>query len=243
MAASKKSVIPTSAAAAGPPRDAGRAKTRTRAKTVEVVGTVEVVEAAEVPDLMPPEVLAQIAAIETLLPALEKMAEPELVETMVRYSAEAAGFSHQALRAGAQALVSAWACGRVLLAAKAKFGRGKFGAWRQDRLVPAVMSERTSQRYMRLAEECPDVRLLLKWSPGLRQAYISCGILPELDREAAKQDKGRPSPAKALIASISGLEKRFRRFSSSPAKFRKADIIQLKVLKDELDRWFREAIG
>jgi hypothetical protein len=74
------------------------------------------------------------------------------------------GLRHQHVRCihevevGASALVYAWASGKLLNIAKAKLGRGDFGAWRKEHLGDDI-AERTSQRYMRLAKECDDVNV------------------------------------------------------------------------------------
>jgi hypothetical protein len=208
-----------------------------KAKTVKL----EVV--SDVPNLMPSEVMDQILLVETVLGQMDDMTELKLCTTIQRYAERATGYSQSALKSGASALVYAWACGKLLNAAKAKFGRGGFGKWRDANLVPYVMSERTSQRYMKLADTGDDVRELLEWSPSLRQAYIACGILPESERGAGDDDKDEAPNTHVLLASLSGLQKKLRLYLDSREKLGKRERTQLALVRDELNRFFEQVLG
>ncbi len=208
-----------------------------KAKAVEA----EVV--VDAPDLMTRDVTMEISDVEQLLSRLEGMSNAKLLGSIKHYSERAAEHAGSAVNASALALVCAWTCGRMLNAAKAKLGRGGFGQWRDEHLVPDVMSERTSQRYMKLAESCHDVRALLDWGPSLRQAYVACGILPEPERTADERDEEEAPKTRALLTSVSGLQKNLRLFTSSGEKLSRGDRTQLQLMRDELNRFFDQILG
>ena len=218
------------------------AKKKPSTKSVPTKAKLIVVkENPDVPDLMPPEVAKHLAEVEKLIKRSEKMKAGDLIKPIEDYAMHAASFSHKAVQAGASALVFAWACGKLLNATKKELGHDAFGDWREDKLLSENLSERTSQRYMKLAKQCQDIKVLLEWSPSLRQAYIACGVLPE--PEQSENDSGTP-PQKAhvLLASLSGLQKNLRLFAGSNEKLGKEDLSQLKLVRDELYRFFDQVI-
>jgi hypothetical protein len=178
------------------------------------------------PDLMPPEVVKQITQVEGQIARLEGTVDAKLVQNIKGWAAQAAGFSRQAVQAGASALVYAWACGKLLNTAKEELGHGAFGKWREQNLESNGISVRTATRYMLLAKRCHDIRGLLQWVPTLRQAYIECGILPEppdrgkeesdvdqsaedeLQKEEEHLQKEVLRKKEVLLASVSDLQQR-----------------------------------
>jgi hypothetical protein len=207
------------------------------------------VEVAVIPDLKPPEVLKHIKEVEAKIKEIEAIiksnkeigAEP-IIPPIKDFAIQARGLSRQAVQIGASALVYAWACGKLLIAAKAKLGRSDFGEWRDKNLGPDVISERTSQRYMVLAKQCDDVKSLLEWSPSLRQAYIACGILPEPEaRDTEEVDNDLPK-TRALLTSLNGLQRNLRLFAGSTEKLGKAELTELMLVRDELNQFFNQVI-
>jgi len=75
-----------------------------------------------------------------------------------------------------QALAEALTCGKALCRVKSIIGFGGFGKWIKENC--AGISESTAQNYMRLSQHVGD---LLATGVGLRQAYVSLGILKEED--------------------------------------------------------------
>ena len=209
----------------------------------EAVGEVEVV--AEAPDLMPPEVLKQISRMNDLVSALDGMTDGELLNSIKACATQASGYSRHAVKAGASALVYAWACGTLLNAAKEKLGHGAFGKWRGEHLVPHAMSERTSTRYMHLAASCHDVRALLEWSPGLRQSYIACGVLPDLSATDRSGDEKEEVPRTAILfTGLSNLQRNMRLFEKTLDGFDKSkeklsadEKTQLHLMKEEIGKF------
>jgi len=202
---------------------------------------VEIVD--EPRELVTPEVEQELRRIEEILTKSEAMGTGKLLEAIQARSRRAEEFAGSALNSAALALANAWACGKLLLAAKEKLGRGDFGQWRDKNLAPARIGERTTQRYMRLAEVFTDVRDLLAWSPTLRQAYIACGILPAPELgDGAGDDKGSPR-TRALLAGISGLQKRLRLFESSGEKLGAGERRQLQLVRSQLDEFFNRIFG
>ena len=230
MAAKSKKV----AAKKGPAKKSAPPRKKAKAVDAEVV--------SEPPDLMTAEVKRQISAVEKQIKLVEDMSVGDLSDTIEIYADQAARYSQIALKSGASALVYAWACGKLLNAAKARLGRGDFGKWRTENLLSDSLSERTTARYMMLAKQCDDVKSLLEWSPSLRQAYIACGILPEPERTSAEEGEDTAPKTHALLTSLSGLQKNLRLFTGSGEKLGKADLTQLKLMRDELDRFFEQVI-
>ena len=172
------------------------------------------------------------------------MTETELALGINAFSKQVAGFALEAVESGAAALVYAWACGKLLNSAKAKFGRGDFGEWRAGKLEPGVISERTSQRYMKLAKDWDDIRALLEWSPTLRQAYIACGVLPEPpERNVNDGEDAEAIKRQALLSSITGIQKKLRVFSGLKGKLGAAEKTQLKLAKMQIDEFFDQILG
>ena len=223
------------AAKKSPPKKSVTRPAKAKAVEVEIV--------TEDVDLMRPEVVEQIAVVEDQMSQADSLSDSKLCNLIQRYAKQAAGYSGIAVKASASALVYAWACGKLLNAAKKKYGRNEFGRWRDANLVPYAMSERTSQRYMQLASLHDDVRALLEWNPGLRQAYIACGILPEPERAEGVEDEEGTSKALALLRSVTGLQKNLRVFADSGGKLGKAERRQLALVRDELNRFFDQILG
>jgi hypothetical protein len=198
---------------------------------------------SDVPDLMPPEVMKQILQVQDFVGNSEHMTNAELARGISAFSKQASGFSLHALKAGASALVYAWACGKLLNTAKANLGRGDFGAWRDEHLGDDVLSERTSQRYMQLAKQSDNVKALLEWSPSLRQAYIACGILPEPERAGGDEGDSDEVKRQALLSSITGMQKKLRLFSGLKGKLGAAEKTQLKLAKREIDAFFDQILA
>jgi len=235
MAAKSKKAAPKKAREKAPAK-----KTAARAGKVTAV-EFEIV--ASVPDLMPPEVLKQISLVEDVVGSIGNMTDTELLGSIRTCARQTEIFVHAATKASASALVYAWACGMLLNMAKKKHGRSGFGQWRDAYLVPAVMSERTSQRYMKLADASKDVKSLLEWSPSLRQAYIACGVLPESERSTGDQDEDESPRTRALLTSLTGLQKNLRLFSGSRESLGKGERTQLALVRAELNQFFDKILA
>lgn len=216
---------------------------------------------AETPDLMPPEVLKQLSQVEAVIGRLDRMPEAKLADHIKDWAAQAAEFSNQAVRAGASALVYAWACGRLLNAAKEDLGHGAFGKWRREHLESAGISERTSTRYMKLAERCSDVKGLLQWAPTLKQAYVGCGVLPEppkgekdeqhgdesdeekQQREKEEQEMEVRRKKEVLLASVSALQQRLHQGIGVKKNLDAGEIRQLKLARIQINSFFDQILG
>jgi hypothetical protein len=206
-------------------------------------------EIADIPDLKPPEVLKHIKKVEAIIKDAEAiikaskgMVTDPIIPSIKNFAEQAATLSRQAVQTGASALVYAWACGKLLNTVKVHLGRGAFGLWREDLILTEYLSERTSQRYMQLAKQFDDVKSLLKWSPSLRHAYIACGILPEPEaRDTEEEDNDLPK-TRALLSSLNGLQRNLRLFAGSTEKLGKADLTELRLVRDELNQLFNEII-
>lgn len=237
----------------GVPKKSIASRAEAKASEVEVV--------AEVPDLMTAEVVKQLAQVEAAIGLFERVTEVTLAENIKGWAAQAADYSKQAVHAGASALVYAWGCGKLLNEAKGKLGHGAFGKWRKQHVESAGISERTSIRYMKLAESCPDVRGLLQWAPTLRQAYVGCGVLPpppERDKDEAednlseeekkqkeKEEHGKEVLRKkeVLLTSVSELQQKLRQGMSIKGDLGQGELRQLKLARTEIVKFFDQLLG
>lgn len=193
-------------------------------------------------DMMSPGAVEDFLIVMEVVEVAEKMKAEDLISGIKTYSDLALKHARLSVKLGASALVFAWATGKLLNAAKSRFGRGSFGTWRNENLDLGAISERTLQRYMLLAKNYPDVKALLHWNPGLRQAYVACGILPEPERTVGEVDDEPAPKTQALLTSLSSLQKNLRLFTGSGEKLVKADLTQLKLMRDELNRFFDQVI-
>ena len=203
--------------------------------------------AVEPPDLVTPEVTKELAAAEGVLARVADLSGAGLGKEIQKYSKRADLFAREAVSAGATALVCAWTCGKLLNAAKEKFGHGSFGKWRSEHLVPEFMSERTTVRYMQLAARCHDVNALLEWSPGLRQAYIACGVLPdpgEVDATEEEAQKIEVPKKQVLMTSLGDVQRNLRlfernlqQFEGSKEKLDEDEKAQLKLMRIEIENF------
>ena len=106
-----------------------------------------------------------------------------------------------------------------------------------------MMSERTSQRYMHLASSFADPRAMLECAPGLRQAYIACGILPEPEAGGSGGGDNPESRFKSLLSSLGSLQRNIRLFAEARGRLKQADREHLRELRRELIGFFDEILG
>jgi len=254
-AKSKKVAVKKQPAGKAPKNKVSAKKSAARESKAKVVA-VEVV-----PELMHPEVVEQLAQVEGVIDGLKTMPDTDLIESIRDWATRAAGFSRQAVQVGASALVYAWACGKLLNAAKEKLGHGAFGKWRKTHVESAGISERTSIRYMKLAESCSDVRGLLQWAPTLRQAYVGCGVLPspperdkdEADDNLSEKEKERKErevheeevlrKKEVLLTSVSDLQQKLRQGISIKENLGQGEIRQLKLARTQIVKFFDQLLG
>jgi len=208
----------------------------------------------DVTDLMTTAVVKQIADVESVIGQIDRMTEAKLAENIEGWASLAAEFSRQAVHAGASALVYAWACGKLLNEAKENLGHGGFGKWRKEHVESAGVSERTSTRYMKLAESCADVRGLLQWAPTLRQAYVGCGVLPppqERDKdepegessEEERHEKDVRRKKEVLLASVSALQQRLHQGIGIKENLDASEVRQIKLARVQIDSFFDQILG
>lgn len=200
---------------------------------------------SDIPDLTPPKVLEHVKSVEKVLKGSDKLSAPEILGGIRSYARQAEVCRGGALAAGASAIVFAWACGKLLITAKRKLGRGEFGIWREKYLSGTILSERTSSRYMKLASQYDDVKTLLEWNTSLRQAYIACGVLPEPPERAEEEPESNTeeSKKKALLSSITDMRRKLRSMSELKTKLAAAEKNQLRRTRKELDALFDALLG
>jgi len=82
-----------------------------------------------------------------------------------------------------------WVTGKLLNRAKALLRKkGEFGKWRDKHLVDrGLMSVKTAQRYMALADKWSGIDELLIAAPNLWKAYQDAGVLPTPDTDTTDE--------------------------------------------------------
>lgn len=209
-------------------------KTKEKSADSEVMGDAS--------DMMSPKAVNEFMSVMEVVDVAKDMKDEDLISGIKTYSDLALKHARLSVKLGASALVFAWATGKLLNAAKFRSDHGSFGTWRNENLDLGAISERTLQRYMLLAKNYPDVKALLHWNSGLRQAYVACGILPEPEKTVGEVDDEPAPKTRALLTSLSGLQKNLRLFTGSGEKLVKADLTQLRLMRDELNRFFNQVI-
>ena len=194
------------------------------------------------PNLISPEVMQQIVHFEEMVGKMNTMPDIEVAQTIFEHAFLAADYSRKAKTSSALALVSAWVCGVGLNEMKERLLHGEFSNWRKENYVDHGYSERSSTRYMRLAEAYSDVRELLAWSPGLTKSYIACGILPEPPPTAGSGEKEKISEKEKLSTGLSNVQKHLRLFGDALDGFKKSkgefspeEKSELRLMKDAID--------
>jgi hypothetical protein len=178
-----------------------------------------------------------------ILTAMEAADLKELATSICEFAEEADGHAHDAKASGSMALLSAWSCGVLLNIAKGKSKHGEFEKWR-DKNFSSRFGERTAQRYMLLADRFSCVEKLIKWNPSIRQAYIACGILPEPTDSEKPANKDKEAVARVrLMKSVTDVQTRLRRFSTTNLRLDKDTRKQLVAAKSEIDVLFKALIG
>ena len=224
-----------------------KSRKTTPKKVVSRKATRKAPVAEIVPDVLyltSPEIVEQYSSIEDIVGGAEKMTDTELATEISVFSNDASESAHRAANEVAAALVSAWACGKLLNEAKTRFRHGDFGEWRKNNLDGEVISERTSQRYMQLAKHHTDVKALLELSPGLRQAYIACGILPEPpEREKNEAQDAEDAKRQTLLSSVTGIQKRLQQITILNVRLGASEKKQLRLAKAEIDKFFNTILG
>ncbi len=212
------------------------------------------VELEVVPDMMPPEVQKHLTKVQDFVEKSAQMKDAELARIITAYSKQASGFAQEAVKSGSMALVYAWACGKLLNAAKFKLGHGAFGKWRKEYVESAGVGERTSIRYMKLAESCSDVRGLLQWAPTLRQAYVGCGVLPPPPERDKDETDGNLSEEEVhenevqrkkevLLESVSALQQRLHQGIGIKENLDASEIRQIRLARVQINSFFDQILG
>jgi len=215
------------------------------AVSVENTGNAPAAEGvSDIPSLTSPEVVEQYSSIEDFVGGAATMTDTVLATEISTFSKDASESAQRASNEVAAALVSAWACGKLLNEAKTRCGHRDFGEWRRNNLDAGVISERTSQRYMQLARHHASVKALLELSPGLRQAYIACGILPEPpEREQIEAGDAEDAKKKTLLSGVAGIQTRLRKIAILNVKLAASEKKELRSVKVEIDKFFKTILG
>jgi hypothetical protein len=112
---------------------------------------------------------------------------------------EAIRLAGESARSGKAAIVAAIECGKLLEKAKSLVGHGKWEKWLLDNC--GDISQMTATKWMKLAKL--NHGLDLENCASLRQAYITCGILPEPSTKLKAIGTAEVDPFATFVSQIS----------------------------------------
>lgn len=177
-----------------------------------------------------------LSSAEIFLEDADQLTDGELVVEISNQAIQTTNLLQSVISKSAEALVCAWTCGRLLNTAKVRCGHGNFETWRSKNLDEEIIGERTSQRYMKIANTFPDVKTLLKKNSNLTQAYLPCGTdAPET--KGADIGDLEETKKKALFSSVTGILKKLSQFADLKRQLgdtEKHHLISEKARIDEL---------
>jgi hypothetical protein len=198
------------------------------------------------------EVPSEIAEVEAMLAGVADLTEAELITSIKDFAERAESLAVQTLNMAKRTMICGWATGVLLVKVKKACKHGKFGQWEQEHLPSLGLDTRTAQRYMQLANRCPDVRSLVDNYSGLMEAYIACNIIQERpaaddgeDPNAANQAPAGEgsSHAEALLSGLTSVQQHLRLFTSSSERLDAVQINQAKLVMKELNRFFSKLVA
>lgn len=102
-------------------------------------------------------------------------------------------FAHDAKKSASLAIEKAVECGQFLIEAKQAVGHGKWLEWLANPNHGWNLSDETARKYMKLAEFVNRGGSLAD-AAGMRQAFITAGILLEPHREKGSQTAHNSTP-------------------------------------------------
>lgn len=141
-------------------------------------------------DTISNELKQHIADIEQRLNLLADSEVHVLDEDLRSYACSAVESRDTAMSASHYAIVFAWATGSVFNLAKERLAHGQFGPWRDRMATETGISVRTAQNWMKLANECSDVRAMLVPGGKLTSAFRAAGVLPKPPNPPSKDKNG-----------------------------------------------------
>ena len=147
-----------------------------------------------------------------------------------------------AVNASKLKLAYGWKCGKLLNRAKALLKKGNFGNWRDSYLIETeVMSIKTTQRCMSLANHWDSLDALLTATPNLWTAYQECGILPATEetevskKSKAESETNEPDPVAKYVAAFTKLQQVMRMLTELKAKIPEGEPVSIP--EDELNQF------
>lgn len=171
---------------------------------------------------------------------MEKADLVEIVAAIIVDVEETHRLADELLGFATLVLVKAWHCGCLLNFAKEQHEHGEFEKWFHKTFPEHFLRLRTAQRYMKLAYTYTRLNDLIVSNSSLRQAYITCGILPEPPESEGPANKDRESAARVgLLKSVASVQTRLRRFSTRKVSLDDRTKKELVSAKAEIDELFK----
>ncbi|MBK1818225.1 hypothetical protein JIN84_21555 [Luteolibacter yonseiensis] len=180
---------------------------------------------------------ADIENVQMEVAKLEDLSEVQLIKRFKNIAGRIADYEFSLSKSSLQAQLQRWLAGTLLNKRKRQLGHGKFGQWRKRKLIETgIMSERTSQRFMELAEKYEDPRLMLEEVARVHDADRLQELSPT--EKAPKPKSGSITKTADLMASLTGLQRKLRVFQTSGERLKEEEANQLRLMKMQLDRFF-----
>lgn len=183
------------------------------------------------------DIETDINDVEKLIKSLGKLPDAQMIDCLKDAADLIEGHGFQKRKSDLQLQLQKWLAGTLLNTMKEKLGHGKFGKWRKEHLEnPGIMGERTSQRLMKHAEKYSDPRAMLE---QLERSEKETTNAEDSAQDAKTQTSdGKKSRAAVLMASLTVARNRLRLFQNSGESLTSGQLTELRLTKDELDRFF-----
>jgi hypothetical protein len=191
---------------------------------------------------------SELEEVGKLLADLPGFTNEAIIHKIRIFAGRAEKLAADAVAVGTRSLICAWACGTMFNKVKDGCKHGEFSPWLNNHLLTVGLSSRTCQRYMKLARKWQTLADLVESQPGLKDAYVACGIIhvqqdpplgeDETSDKETNQASDDPTPAQRLMSSVNTLQKRLRVFTTSGKTLAPDDIGQLGRVIADLTRCY-----
>lgn len=152
-----------------------------------------------------PTVLEEIRTARELIDQLGRLNIQQTLDRLKDHSGRFLALSPDKERSSMLAVINAWLCGTLLNWTKKQKGHKAFGKWRTEHLVPAVMCERSTQRYMAMAKKYQTIDELITAGDSHSDAATNSGEEPEAKAPPRRSRVGNLNPSQRFFRASAGL--------------------------------------
>ena len=199
------------------------------------------------PMVVPPAFQEAASEIDLTVGKFVSLPAHELVEPISNFVTREHQCVVQAGRLSGTGRLNRWATGRLLLAVKKSVKHGMFEAWLEEHRPKLGFGKSSAENYMKLARKYETAERFLKEDAPLREMYERDNASEESDTpnspKAGKDTSAGLSKAECLMKCLTTLQKRMCQLTESGEQLEAEQICQLKLVKDEIDRFFNHLIN